>query len=156
VSAATPSPRQECHNQSNYYLTRRDGIVFAAKTRASVEFLVANKHLIRVHQLDRHVIKRMAGGIADVRNQTNNMRYNADIGRVNEGACACKKPPVDYSPAIFSLLHQIIHADYEARERQIYNIDFFSSRSARLIVNGRWLPVVCGCLDRDSSSDFYI
>jgi proteasome beta subunit len=119
-------------------LTRRDGVVLAAKTRASVELLVANKHLIRVQQLDRHVIKRMAGGIADVRNQTNNMRYNADIGRVKEVACACKKLPVDYSPAIFSLLHQIIHsADYEGLERQIYNIDFFSSRSVRLIVNGR-------------------
>lgn len=67
-----------------------------------------------------------------------------------------KKLPVHYSLAIFSLLHLIIHADYEARERQIYDIDFFSSISAMLIVNGRWLPVVSGCLDRDSSSEFYI
>ncbi|HKR57680.1 MAG TPA: hypothetical protein VJR67_02305, partial [Candidatus Nitrosopolaris sp.] len=104
-------------------MTRKDGVVLSAKTWASADLLVANKYLIRVQRLDRHVGMRIAGGIAGVRNQTNNMRYNADIGSVKEGAYSCKKLPVHYSLAIFSLLHQIIHADYQAWEREICDMD---------------------------------
>src|SRR6185503_14473582 len=46
-------------------LTCVDGVVLAADTRASAGFFIADKHVMKIQKIDRHLGMTIAGGEAD-------------------------------------------------------------------------------------------
>src|SRR5690349_24873601 len=64
-------------------LTCVDGVVLAADTRASAGFFIADKHVMKIQKIDRHLGMTIAGGVADAQNLVDIMRYNANIYRIS-------------------------------------------------------------------------
>ena len=59
-----------------------DGVVLAADTRASAGFFIADRHVMKIQKVDRHIGMTIAGGVADAQNLVDIMRYNANIYRI--------------------------------------------------------------------------
>jgi proteasome beta subunit len=56
--------------------------MLAADTRASAGFFIADKHVMKIQKVDRHIGMTMSGGVADAQNLVDIMRYNANIFRL--------------------------------------------------------------------------
>ncbi len=64
-------------------LTCNDGVVLAADTRASAGYFIADRHVMKIQKIDRHLGMTMAGGVADAQNLVDIMRYNSNIYRIS-------------------------------------------------------------------------
>ncbi|HZC20905.1 MAG TPA: proteasome subunit beta, partial [Nitrososphaeraceae archaeon] len=64
-------------------LTCSDGVALAADTRASAGFFIADRHVMKIQKVDRHLGMTIAGGVADAQNLVDIMRYNANIYRIS-------------------------------------------------------------------------
>ena len=139
-------------------LTCKDGVVLAADTRASAGFFIADKHVMKIQKIDRHIGMTMAGGVADAQNLVDIMRYNANIYRltnkdpipIKSGARLCSN--VLFKQRYFPFFVQIILAgvDKTKEEGQIYNIDLFGSMtSEKFISTGSGSPVAYGYLETE-------
>jgi len=139
-------------------LTCKDGVVLAADTRASAGFFIADKHVMKIQKIDRHIGMTMAGGVADAQNLVDIMRYNANIYRltnkdpipIKSAARLCSN--VLFNQRYFPFFVQIILAgvDKTKEEGQIYNIDLFGSMtSEKFISTGSGSPVAYGYLETE-------
>ncbi len=139
-------------------LTCKDGVVLAADTRASAGFFIADKHVMKIQKVDRHIGMTMAGGVADAQNLVDIMRYNANIFRltnkepipIKSAARLCSN--VLFNQRSFPFFVQIILAgvDSTKQEGQIYNIDLFGSMtSEKFIATGSGSPVAYGYLETE-------
>ena len=138
-------------------LTCTDGIVLAADTRASAGFFIADRHVMKIQKVDRHLGMTIAGGVADAQNLVDVMRYNANIYRitnrevmpVNSAARLCSN--VLFNQRYFPYYVQIILAGYDNKAGgQIYNIDLFGSMtSEKYISTGSGSPVAYGYLESE-------
>ena len=63
-------------------LTCTDGVALAADTRASAGFFIADRHVMKIQKVDKHLGMTIAGGVADAQNLVDIMRYNANIYRL--------------------------------------------------------------------------
>jgi proteasome beta subunit len=138
-------------------LTCTDGVVLAADTRASAGFFIADRHVMKIQKVDRHLGMTIAGGVADAQNLVDVMRYNANIYRisnreimpVNSAARLCSN--VLFNQRYFPYYVQIILAGYDNKYGgQIYNIDLFGSMtSEKYISTGSGSPVAYGYLESE-------
>src|ERR671911_2462095 len=138
-------------------LTCTDGVVLAADTRASAGFFIADRHVMKIQKVDRHLGMTIAGGVADAQNLVDVMRYNANIYRisnreimpVNSAARLCSN--VLFNQRYFPYYVQIILAGYDNKAGgQIYNIDLFGSlTSEKYISTGSGSPVAYGYLESE-------
>jgi proteasome beta subunit len=134
-------------------LTCKDGVVLAADTRASAGLFIADRHVMKIQKVDRHLGMTMAGGVADAQNVVDIMRYNANIYRlsnkelmpVKSASRLCSN--VLFNQRYFPYYVQIIVAGYDKEGGQIYNIDLFGSiTSEKFISTGSGSPVAYGYL----------
>jgi proteasome beta subunit len=138
-------------------LTCTDGVVLAADTRASAGFFIADRHVMKIQKVDKHLGMTIAGGVADAQNLVDVMRYNANIYRitnrevmpVNSAARLCSN--VLFNQRYFPYYVQIILAGYDNKAGgQIYNIDLFGSMtSVKYISTGSGSPVAYGYLESE-------
>lgn len=138
-------------------LTCTDGVVLAADTRASAGFFIADRSVMKIQKVDRHLGMTIAGGVADAQNLVDVMRYNANIYRisnrevmpVNSAARLCSN--VLFNQRYFPYYVQIILAGYDNKDGgQIYNIDLFGSMtSEKYISTGSGSPVAYGYLESE-------
>jgi proteasome beta subunit len=139
-------------------LTCKDGVVLAADTRASAGFFIADKHVMKIQKIDRHIGMTMAVGVADAQNLVDIMRYNANIYRLTDkdpipiksAARLCSN--VLFNQRYYPFFVQIILAgvDKTKEEGQIYNIDLFGSMtSEKFISTGSGSPVAYGYLETE-------
>jgi proteasome beta subunit len=135
-------------------LTCKDGVVLAADTRASAGLFIADRHVMKIQKVDRHLGITMAGGVADAQNVVDIMRYNANIYRlsnkelmpVKSASRLCSN--VLFNQRYFPYYVQIIVAGYDKEGGQIYNIDLFGSiTSEKFISTGSGSPVAYGYLE---------
>jgi proteasome beta subunit len=139
-------------------LTCKDGVVLAADTRASAGFFIADKHVLKIQKVDRHMGMTMAGGVADAQNLVDIMRYNANIYRLtNKEPIPIKAAARLCSNVLFNqrtfpfYVHMILAGvDKTKEEGQIYSIDLFGSiTSERFISTGSGSPVAYGYLETE-------
>jgi len=114
-------------------LTCKDGVVLTADTRASAGFFIADKHVMKIQRVDRHLGMTIAGGVADAQNLVDIMRYNANIYRltnkepipIKSAARLCSN--VLFNQRYYPYYVQIILAgvDKTKEEGQLYSIDLF-------------------------------
>ncbi len=139
-------------------LTCKDGVILAADTRASAGFFIADRHVMKIQKVDRHVGMTIAGGVADAQNLVDIMRYNSNIYRltnkepipIKSAARLCSN--VLFNQRTFPFFVQIILAgvDKTKEEGQIYNIDLFGSMtSEKFISTGSGSPVAYGYLETE-------
>ena len=139
-------------------LTCKDGVILAADTRASAGFFIADRHVMKIQKVDRHVGMTIAGGVADAQNLVDIMRYNSNIYRltskelipIKSAARLCSN--VLFNQRTFPFFVQIILAgvDKTKVEGQIYNIDLFGSMtSEKFISTGSGSPVAYGYLETE-------
>lgn len=138
-------------------LTCKDGVVLAADTRASAGFFIADKHVMKIQRVDRHLGMTIAGGVADAQNLVDIMRYNANIYRISNkelmrvksAARLCSN--ILFNQRYFPYYVQIIMAGYDTKAYgQIYNIDLFGSlTSEKFISTGSGSPVAYGYLESE-------
>jgi proteasome beta subunit len=138
-------------------ITCNDGIALAADTRASAGFFIADRHVMKIQKVDRHLGMTIAGGVADAQNLVDIMRYNANIYRlsnkelmpIKSAARLCSN--VLFNQRYFPYYVQIILAGYEnSGAGQIYNIDLFGSMtSEKFISTGSGSPVAYGYLESE-------
>jgi proteasome beta subunit len=138
-------------------LTCKDGVVLAADSRASAGLFIADRHVMKIQKVDRHLGMTMAGGVADAQNVVDIMRYNANIYRlsnkelmpVKSAARLCSN--VLFNQRYFPYYVQIIVAGHDDKEGgQIYNIDLFGSlTSEKFISTGSGSPVAYGYLESE-------
>src|SRR5216117_3267081 len=146
-------------------LTCKDGVVLAADTRASAGFFIADRHVMKIQKVDRHVGMTIAGGVADAQNLVDIMRYNSNIYRltnkdpipIKSAAGLCSN--VLLNQRTFPFFVQIILAgvDKTKEEGQIYNIDLFGSMtSEKFITTGSGSPVAYGYLEQEYNDDMSV
>ena len=139
-------------------LTCKDGVVLAADTRASAGFFIADRHVMKIQKVDRHMGMTIAGGVADAQNLVDIMRYNSNIYRlsnkepipIKSAARLCSN--VLFNQRYFPYYVQIILAgvDKTKEEGQIHNIDLFGSMtSEKFISTGSGSPVAYGYLETE-------
>lgn len=138
-------------------LTCTDGVVLAADTRASAGFFIADKHVMKIQKVDRHIGMTIAGGVADAQNLVDIMRYNANIYRISNrklmpirsAARLCSN--ILFNQRYYPYFVQLIMAGFSEQERaQIYNIDLFGSMTTeRFISTGSGSPVAYGYLESE-------
>jgi proteasome beta subunit len=137
-------------------LTCNDGIALAADTRASAGFFIADRHVMKIQKVDRHLGMTIAGGVADAQNLVDIMRYNANIYRltnkelmpVKSAARLCSN--VLFNQRYYPYYVQIILAGYDKGGGNIYNIDLFGSMtSEKFISTGSGSPVAYGYLESE-------
>jgi proteasome beta subunit len=138
-------------------LTCNDGVVLAADTRASAGFFIADRHVMKIQKVDRHLAMTIAGGVADAQNLVDIMRYNSNLYRiqnkelmpVKSAARLCSN--VLFNQRFFPYYVQIIMAGYtEGEGSQIYNIDLFGSMTTeKFISTGSGSPVAYGYLESE-------
>lgn len=138
-------------------LTCKDGVVLAADSRASAGLFIADRHVMKIQKVDRHLGMTMAGGVADAQNVVDIMRYNANIYRltnkelmpVKSAARLCSN--VLFNQRYFPYYVQVIVAGYDDKGGgQIYNIDLFGSMtSEKFISTGSGSPVAYGYLESE-------
>lgn len=138
-------------------LTCRDGVVLSADTRASAGFFIADRHVMKIQKVDRHLGMTIAGGVADAQNLVDIMRYNANIYRISNKELMPVKSAsrlcsnVLFNQRYFPYYVQIIVAGHDDKEGgQIYNIDLFGSiTSEKFISTGSGSPVAYGYLESE-------
>ena len=145
-------------------LTCSDGVVLAADTRASAGFFIADRHVMKIQKVDRHLGMTIAGGVADAQNLVDIMRYNANIYRisnrklmpVHSAARLCSN--VLFNQRYFPYYVQIIMAGYDSEEvAKIYNIDLFGSMTTeKFISTGSGSPVAYGYLESEFRDDLKV
>jgi proteasome beta subunit len=145
-------------------LTCKDGVVLAADTRASAGFFIADRHVMKIQKVDRHLAMTMAGGVADAQNLVDIMRYNSNLYRiqnkelmpVKSAARLCSN--VLFNQRFFPYYVQIIMAGYtEGEGSQIYNIDLFGSMTTeKFISTGSGSPVAYGYLESEYKDDMSV
>jgi proteasome beta subunit len=138
-------------------LTCTDGVALAADTRASAGFFIADRHVMKIQKVDKHLGMTIAGGVADAQNLVDIMRYNANIYRltnrelmpVKSAARLCSN--VLFNQRFYPYYVQIILAGYDNKVGgQIYNIDLFGSMtSEKFISTGSGSPVAYGYLESE-------
>ena len=138
-------------------LTCKDGVVLAADTRASAGLFIADRHVMKIQRVDRHLAMTIAGGVADAQNLVDTMRYNANIYRlqnkelmpVKSAARLCSN--ILFNQRYFPYYVQIIMAGHTKEEGgQINNIDLFGSlTSEKFISTGSGSPVAYGYLESE-------
>ena len=138
-------------------LTCSDGVVLAADTRASAGMFIADKHVMKIQNVDKHLGMTIAGGVADAQNLVDTMRYNANLYRINNkriipvksAARLCSN--ILFNQRYFPYYVQIIMAGYEGKGTgQIYNIDLFGSLTEeKFISTGSGSPVAYGYLENE-------
>lgn len=138
-------------------LTCSDGVVLAADTRASAGFFIADRHVMKIQKVDRHLGMTIAGGVADAQNLVDIMRYNANIFRISNrrlmpvksAARLCSN--VLFNQRYFPFYVQIIMAGYDSEKvGRIYNIDLFGSMTTeKFISTGSGSPVAYGYLETE-------
>lgn len=141
-----------------------DGVVLAADTRASAGFFIADRHVMKIQKVDRHLGMTIAGGVADAQNLVDIMRYNANIFRlmhrklmpVKSAARLCSN--VLFNQRYFPFYVQIIMAGFGSeRVAQIYNIDLFGSiTTEKFISTGSGSPVAYGYLESEFRDDLKV
>lgn len=145
-------------------LTCKDGVVLAADTRASAGFFIADRHVMKIQQVDKHLAMTIAGGVADAQNLVDIMRYNANLYRlqnkelmpVKSAARLCSN--VLFNNRYFPYYVQIIMAGFtKAEGGQIHNIDLFGSMSTeKFISTGSGSPVAYGYLESEYKPDMTV
>lgn len=138
-------------------LTCKDGVVLAADTRASAGLFIADRHVMKIQKVDRHLAMTIAGGVADAQNLVDTMRYNANLFRfqnkellpVKSAARLCSN--ILFNQRYFPYYVQIIMAGHTSEEGgRIYNIDLFGSlTSEKFISTGSGSPVAYGYLESE-------
>ena len=138
-------------------LTCTDGVVLAADTRASAGLFIADRHVMKIQRVDRHLAMTIAGGVADAQNLVDTMRYNANIYRfqskelmpIKSASRLCSN--ILFNQRYFPYYVQIIMAGYTSEEGgQINNIDLFGSMtSEKFISTGSGSPVAYGYLESE-------
>ncbi len=138
-------------------LTCKDGVVLAADTRASAGLFIADRHVMKIQRVDKHLAMTIAGGVADAQNLVDTMRYNANIYRlqnkelmpVKSAARLCSN--ILFNQRYFPYYVQIIMAGYTPGEgSNIYNIDLFGSLTTeKFISTGSGSPVAYGYLESE-------
>lgn len=133
-----------------------DGIVLAADTRASAGFFIADRHVMKIQKVDRHMGMTIAGGVADAQNLVDIMRYNSNIYRltnrelmpIKSAARLCSN--VLFNQRYYPYYVQIILAGFDNVGGQIYNIDLFGSiTTEKFISTGSGSPVAYGYLESE-------
>jgi proteasome beta subunit len=135
----------------------KDGVVLAADTRASAGLFIADRHVMKIQKVDRHLAMTIAGGVADAQNLVDVMRYNANLYRlqnrelmpVKAAARLCSN--VLFNQRYFPYYVQIIMAGFTKGEgSNIYNIDLFGSiTTEKFISTGSGSPVAYGYLESE-------
>ena len=138
-------------------LTCTDGVALAADTRASAGFFIADRHVMKIQKVDKHLGMTIAGGVADAQNLVDIMRYNANIYRltnrelmpIKSAARLCSN--VLFNQRFYPYYVQIILAGYDNKAGgHIYNIDLFGSMtSEKFISTGSGSPVAYGYLESE-------
>lgn len=138
-------------------LTCSDGVVLAADTRASAGMFIADRRVMKIQNVDKHLGMTIAGGVADAQNLVDTMRYNANLYRignkriipVQSAARLCSN--ILFNQRYFPYYVQIIMAGYEGKGTgQIYNIDLFGSLTEeKFISTGSGSPVAYGYLESE-------
>jgi proteasome beta subunit len=138
-------------------LTCKDGVVLAADTRASAGFFIADRHVMKIQRVDKHLAMTIAGGVADAQNLVDTMRYNANIYRlqnkehmpVKSAARLCSN--ILFNQRYFPYYVQIIMGGFTEEEGgTIYNIDLFGSMTTeKFISTGSGSPVAYGYLESE-------
>jgi proteasome beta subunit len=138
-------------------LSCSDGVVLAADTRASAGMFIADKRVMKIQNVDKHLGMTIAGGVADAQNLVDTMRYNANLYRINNkriipvqsAARLCSN--ILFNQRYFPYYVQIIMAGYEGKGTgQIYNIDLFGSLTEeKFISTGSGSPVAYGYLENE-------
>jgi proteasome beta subunit len=144
-------------------LTCNDGIVLAADTRASAGFFIADRHVMKIQKVDRHMGMTIAGGVADAQNLVDIMRYNANIYRltnrelmpIKSAARLCSN--VLFNQRYYPYYVQIILAGFDNVGGQIYSIDLFGSiTTEKFISTGSGSPVAYGYLESEFKEDLSV
>ncbi|HEY7082832.1 MAG TPA: archaeal proteasome endopeptidase complex subunit beta [Nitrososphaeraceae archaeon] len=141
-----------------------DGVVLAADTRASAGFFIADKHVMKIQKIDRHLGLTIAGGVADAQNLVDIMRYNANIYRISNrklmpihsAARLCSN--ILFNQRYYPFFVQLIMAGFNEQERsQIYNIDLFGSMTTESFIStGSGSPVAYGYLESEFSENMKV
>jgi len=134
-------------------VTCSDGIILASDKRATMGYFIANKDIMKVHQVDDYLAMTIAGGVGDAQALIRLMKAEANLYKFKHG----KNMNVKAAASLLSnLLHnyrfypfyvQLLVAGAEEKP-EVYSLDAIGGLSEEKYVStGSGSPVAYGLLE---------
>ena len=141
-------------------LTCKDGVVFAADTRAMMGYLVASKMAPKIHKITEKIAATTAGSVADTQTLVNILRAEAGYFHMREGvpmdvrAAARLAANILHAQPIYPYIVNMLVGGIDAGGPRLYFIDLDGTLTEETIAaTGSGSPIAYGVLESQFSDE---
>jgi len=134
----------------------KDGIVLASEAKASMGYMVANKEVQKVFQIDDKIGVTIAGMVSDAQQLINIMKAEINLHKLETGeemkvkAVATLLANIMYARRLFPYFTQIILGGIDSNGKHLYSFDPTGSCiKEKYVSTGSGSPFVYGILEKD-------
>lgn len=134
----------------------KDGVLLASESKATMGYMVVNKDVQKVFQIDDKMGMTIAGMVSDAQQLINIMKAEISLYKLNTGeemkisAAAHLLSQVMYSRRMFPYYTQIIVGGVDSKGYHLFSFDPTGSiAKERYVSTGSGSPYVYGVLEKD-------
>ncbi|HYB45659.1 MAG TPA: archaeal proteasome endopeptidase complex subunit beta [Nitrososphaerales archaeon] len=146
------------HGTTTVGLVCSDGVVLATDTRVTAGGFIAHKRAKKLLKIDDNIAMTISGGVADLQNLVDILKYYTNIYRIEKGrqlpvkSAAQIVSNVLFSSRLYPYLADVIVGGVDQSGGALYNVDFFGSMNKeKMVATGSGSPVAYGVLEEEFS-----
>lgn len=142
-----------------------DGVVLCTDTRVTAGYLfIAHRRGKKMYMIDRHVGVTIAGTVADAQNLIDNLKYYANLYRLENGqpipvkSLASIAANIFYSNRPYPMIADFLIGGIDPKEGPVlFSVDFFGANTKETCVStGSGSPVAYGILEDEYKKDMAV
>ncbi len=143
-------------------LVCKEGVVLASDKRATMGYMISNKSVIKVEQLDKHIGMTIAGGVGDAQKLVRWMKSELELFRMKEEQGISVKGASTLLANVLSnykfypFFVQLILGGYD-NEPRLFSLDMAGGvTSDKYVSTGSGSPYVYGLLETEYNEEMTI
>lgn len=144
------------HGTTTVGLVCSDGVVLATDTRVTAGGFIAHKRAKKLLKIDENIAMTLSGGMADLQNVVDILKYHANLYRIERGrlmpvkAAANVVSNVLFSSRLYPLVAELVMGGIDSTGGSIYSVDIFGSMNReKMVATGSGSPVAYGALESE-------
>jgi proteasome beta subunit len=142
------------HGTTTVGLVCSDGVVLATDTRVTAGGFIAHKRAKKVLKIDDNIAMTISGGVADLQNVVDILKYYTNIYRIEKGrqlpvkSAAQIVSNVLFSSRLYPYIADVLVGGVDQSGGSLYNVDLFGSMNKeKMVATGSGSPVAYGVLE---------
>ena len=142
------------HGTTTVGLVCSDGVVLATDTRVTAGGFIAHKRGKKLLKIDDNIAMTISGGVADLQNVVDILKYYTNIYRIEKGrqlpvkSAAQILSNVLFSSRLYPYLADVLVGGIDKSGGSLYNVDLFGSvNKEKMVATGSGSPVAYGVLE---------